>query len=333
MAADESSISTPTVHLMGPGKLKVVNGRLAYATGNGPPTRLDPARLKHILCYGHVGISDEAFTALFRNGVEVSWLSPRGARFRGRLTRVVDEAAQLRILQHRAALDPRHKLELARALVADKVRSQIEGARHYQRHGSRDAKDFLRRAPRRLKDIEQAADLDVLRGLEGSSTKTWFTLLGALFESPWSFTARVRRPPTDPVNALLSLGYTWLLNRMIARLDAEGLEVNVGMLHEYRAGRPSLACDLIEPLRVPLVDRWVLKLCGRAWVKPEDFVGVGGGVQLQQEAFRRVLGLWETDWLENHGARQVEKRVHHFAASLRRLADAADTEQEPVKVG
>jgi CRISP-associated protein Cas1 len=319
MVKSETSISSPTVHLMGPGKLRVLNSRLAFSTGKEPPTRLDPARLKHVLCYGNVGISDEAFTMLFHHNVQVSWLSPHGARFRGRLTRVVDQAVQLRMLQHHAALDPRQKLELARQMVADKVASQVDAARHYQRHGNAAAKQFLGRAPRYQQDIQRAADLDVLRGLEGSSSKAWFSLLGELFEKPWTFAGRVRRPPTDPVNALLSLGYTWLLNRMIARLDAEGLEVHVGMLHEYRPGRPSLGCDLIEPLRVPLVDRWVIEACARAWVKPDDFVGGGGGVQLQKDAFSRVLGLWENAWLQNHGARQLEKRTNQFTATLRQV--------------
>ena len=80
---------------------------------------------------------------------------------------------------------------------------------------------------------------------------------GQLLRPPWRFVQRVRRPPTDPVNALLSLGYTWVLTRTVARCEAAGLEVNLGGLHDYRPGRPSLACDLMEPLRVPAVDRWV----------------------------------------------------------------------------
>lgn len=324
MSISEKSISSPIIHLMGPGKLRILNGRLAFSTGSGTPTRLDPARLQHVLCYGNVGISDEAFTMLFQHNVQVSWLSPRGARFRGRLTRVVDQAVLLRGLQHQAALDPQRKLELAREIVADKLASQIDAARHYQRHGRTAAKPFLRRAPRYQQDIQRAGDLDVLRGLEGASSKAWFTLFGELLDNPWTFTARVRRPPTDPVNALLSLGYTWLLNRMVARLDAEGLEVHIGMVHEYHPGRPSLACDLIEPLRVPLVDRWVIEACARDWVKPDDFLSSGGGVQLQKDAFSRVLGLWENAWLRNHAARQLEKRIHQFTNKLREMQTASE---------
>ena len=125
------------------------------------------------------------------------------------------------------------------------------------------------------------------------------------------------------------MGYTWLLNRMIARLDAEGLEVPLGMLHAYRPGRPSLACDLIEPLRVPLVDRWVLESCSRAWVKPEDFVTTAQGVRLEKDAFGRVLGRWENTWLQTDGARLLEQRVHRFITGLRQSKNEPAAEDAP----
>src|SRR5205085_1352949 len=75
----------------------------------------------------------------------------------------------------------------------------------------------------------------------------------ACWSPPWTFPDRTRRPPTDPVKPLLSLGYTWLLGRVTARVEAAGYEPSLGGLHDYRPGRPSLGCDLIEPLRVPAV--------------------------------------------------------------------------------
>lgn len=74
MAKNPKSIATPTIHLVGPGKIKVINGRLAFSTGKGPAARLDPGRLETVVCYGNVGITDDAFAMLFANDVEVSWL-------------------------------------------------------------------------------------------------------------------------------------------------------------------------------------------------------------------------------------------------------------------
>src|SRR5205807_168473 len=92
------------------------------------------------------------------------------------------------------------------------------------------------------------------------------------------------------------LGYTWLLARMVARCGAEGLEVNLGGLHEYRPGRPSLACDLMEPLRVSAVDRWVLGTCNQRRVDPDDFLQEADSVSLQPGRFGNIVQSWEQFW-------------------------------------
>lgn len=320
MTKSISSVATPTVHLIGPGKIKVLNGRLAFSTGQGTPTRLDPQQLEQIVCYGPVGISDDAFAMLFQHEVQVSWMSGRGNRFRGRLARVVDSAVVLRGLQHKALGHPVTKLAMARQIVGDKIRSQLELAKHYQQHGAAAATRFLADNKQRVADVEASKSLDVLRGLEGITSKGWFELLGKLLKSPWSLPGRVRRPPTDPVNALLSLGYTWLANKTAARIQAAGLELALGALHEFRPGRPSLACDLMEPLRAPIVDRWVLRLCNRSSVAPADFQQQEGrGVRLTPDRFPDVLTRWETHWLRVDGPRQLDKQINSFVSDLRRL--------------
>jgi CRISPR-associated protein Cas1 len=127
------------------------------------------------------------------------------------------------------------------------------------------------------------------------------------------------RPPTDPLNALLSLGYTSLLTRATARAEARGYEIYLGGLQEYRAGRPSLPCDLIEPLRVPAVDRWVLSVCGRSELTPERFTQEeGGGFRLQQGLFGRTLHSWETYWANAGLEQELETWLDRLDACLRR---------------
>jgi len=318
MTGSPSSIATPTVHLVGPGKIKVINGRLAYSNGNGRPTRLDQTKLQYVVCYGNVGVTDDAFTMLFQNNIEVSWLSANGSRCRGRLARSVDSTTALRIIQHRVLLDQASKLELARHVVLAKIDSQCEAARHFQRHGAAGATLFRQQAIRGCDAAKATCDADVLRGVEGSCTKAWFSLWGSRLTSPWSFPGRARRPPPDPVNALLSLGYTWLLNRLVARIQAAGLESNLGALHEFRPGRPSLGCDLIEPLRVPIVDRWVLKRCNRGPLSTDDFEAVPGrGVMLKHDRFTNVLTLWEEDWHSGKHQHRLEKHIQGFISELR----------------
>ncbi|MHB1425847.1 MAG: CRISPR-associated endonuclease Cas1, partial [Gemmataceae bacterium] len=317
-----TSISTPIAHLVGPGKIKIINGRLAFTTGRESPTRLDPAALRTLLCYGGVGVTDEAMSVLLRHGVEVAWLTAGGHRCHGRLVGTHADKTALRIVQHQVLADQRHKLELAKTVVVEKIESQMAAARHAQRHGTSAAGTVLRRLKSALDNCRGARDLDVIRGIEGGATAAWFSLFGNLLKAPWTFTQRVRRPPTDPVNALLSLGYTCLLSRTATRCEALGLEVALGALHEFRHGRPSLACDLIEPLRIPAVDRWVIALCNEGRIAVGDFLeSETAGIRLQQEVFPRVLADWEKHWMSSGIEALLHQNVEGFIQRIRRLAN------------
>jgi CRISPR-associated protein Cas1 len=328
-----TSLVTPVAHLVGPGKLKVINGRLAFATGQGPPVRLDPAALRTLFCYGDVGVSDEALRLLFQHDVEVAWLTPAGHRCRGRLVRSDRSTTALRLLQHQAFAAAPWKREVAVGLVAAKIASQAQAARHYQRQGCTAAGPVLGQLRAAGRRCQEAADLDALRGVEGSASAAWFGLLGRLLLPPWVFTQRLRRPPPDPVNALLSLGYTWLLARTVARCEALGLEVALGTLHEYRPGRPSLACDLIEPLRVPAVDRWVVTLCNQQQVTPADFVTADGGVRLQPKAFARILAGWEDHWTQGGHERSLDAVLQQLVQQLRQYGTGLPTPWQDLPEG
>jgi CRISPR-associated protein Cas1 len=324
-----SSISTPVAHLVGPGKLKVVNGQLAFSDGGHVQLRLDPKELRTLLCYGAVGITDEAFQVLFRHDVDVTWLTPAGTICRGRLVRADAPTTGLRLLQYRALQDEARRRDLAAWVVSAKVQSQAEAARHYQRHGCAEAGPVLAQLQEVLSRCAGAVSLDQLRGLEGSASASWFGLLARLLIPPWQFAQRVRRPPTDPVNALLSLGYTWLLTRTRARCEAAGLEVYLGALHEYRPGRPSLACDLMEPLRVPAVDRWVVTLCNRGQADLEDFVADDrGGIRLRDGGLGRMLIRWEEHWVHGGHEAVLEQLVQSLLSWFRQFATPGDSCEE-----
>jgi CRISPR-associated protein Cas1 len=315
-----TSVSTPVAHLIGPGKLKVVNGHLAFTAREQGPLRLDPQALRTILCYGAVGVTDEAFRVLFRHDVHVAWLTPAGNRCRGRLVRSDPQTTTVRLLQHQAFRDPAYQRDWAGRIVLAKVHSQLQAARHYQRHGCRVAGPVLQQLQAALVGCHAAGTLDQLRGVEGSASAAWFGLYGQLLNPPWQFTQRVRRPPTDPVNALLSLGYTWLLTRTVARCEAAGLEIYLGTLHEYRPGRPSLACDLIEPLRIPAVDRWAVTLCNQNRVSADDFHPENGGIRLQPTAFGSILQDWEEHWINEGPAQALDEWVLQLVGQLRQWA-------------
>ncbi len=292
-----TSVAAGVAHLVGPGSLKVINGHLAFSQTGQSPIRLDPTALTSVTCYGEVSVSGPAMDLLFRHGVPTAWLTPGGTRCRGRLARTDPTTTLTRVRQHRVFARPEARLEWGKAVVVGKVDAMVVAARHFQRHGTATAGPLMARLADFAGRVPAVESHDRLLGVEGAASAAWFEFFATLLQPPWTFPGRTRRPPTDPVNALLSLGYTWLLTRATARAEARGYEIYLGGLHEYRAGRPSLSCDLIEPLRVPAVDRWVVAVCNQRELMPDRFrEEEGGGFKLQPGSFGRTLHSWETYW-------------------------------------
>jgi len=290
-----TALRTPIAHVVGPGKLKIVNGRLAFAGRDRPPVRLDLEALEFVLCYGDVGVTDDAITFLFQNSVHVSWLTPMGNVCRGRMVSADASAASLRLRQYRALNQPEVCLRVACHWVEAKIDSMIALARHYQRHSNVAATEALMKIQHYRESCSRVTTLDQLRGLEGVASQEWFRVFATQLNPPWTFTRRARRPPPDPVNAILSLGYTWVLTRTAGRCEALGLELYLGALHSFHPGRPSLACDVMEPLRAPAVDRWVLRLLNEGGLRPQDFTSEDG-IRLQPRVFGPTLQSWEKHW-------------------------------------
>lgn len=323
-----TAVAAPVAHLVGPGQLKVINGNLAFKAAGEGPLRLDPSALATVYCYGDVSVSGAALDLLFRHGVKSAWLTPAGHRCRGRLERADPRTTRTRVRQHRAFATLAARLDWAKAVVTGKLDAMSAAARHHQRHGVASAAAVLTALAPIAERLASADSLDSVRGFEGAATAAWFAFYATLLRDPWSFPGRTRRPPTDPVNALLSLGYTWLNTRAVARLEADGYEVYVGGLHAYRPGRPSLACDLIEPLRVPAVDRWVHTLCSRRQIEPGDLAAEeNGGFRLKPAAFARTLHAWETHWVNNRLDDEFQRWTDRLAAVITAW-DAPDPDPE-----
>jgi CRISPR-associated protein Cas1 len=221
------------------------------------------------------------------------------------------------LLQHRVLAYPPACLDLARFVVAAKVRSQLQAARHYQRHGQTAATVCGQRIQQVAQQLAAAQDLENLRGLEGQASAAWYELFAQLLAPPWHFPGRERRPPTDPVNALLSLGYMLLFRRLEGRCDALGLETGLGALHAFRPGRPSLVCDLIEPLRLPAVDRWVLQVCAGGQLTREHFVVTDKGVHLTEERLPSIIANWEAHYWQGGQERALDRWLREWIARLR----------------
>lgn len=224
------------------------------------------------------------------------WLSEHG-KFQARLSGPTTGNVLLRRSQHAALDSTDSTLLLARHIVAAKLQNArsvlMRAAREANETGDRTALSTAAKVHAdAIRSTENAQDLDQLRGIEGYAAKAYFaafTSMIRLNRAVFTFTERSRRPPRDPINALLSFVYTLLVGECIAACEGVGLDPQIGFLHALRPGRPALALDLLEELRAPLADRLVLTLINRGQLKPDDFIErPGGAIHLTEDA-RKVL--------------------------------------------
>ena len=325
-SSDAAPFGPRAWHCVGPGRLGARGPRAVFTPLHSDPVAVRPGRLDLVCCYGSVHLSAAAIYRLGRAGTPVALLSADGRRVRGRLLpeRPGPSAAGLRDRQFAALADPRRRRELARRFVLDKLAAQGAAARELQKRGKPGATAALAKLRAAWRRARAVRSVDALRGVEGGAAAVWFRLLAAALRPAWTFPRRVRRPPAGPVNALLSLAGVLLTERAAAAATARGLEPNRGCLHEDRPGRPSLACDLAEPLRADAVGRWVLSACNQGRLSPRDFEErPGRGTRLKPDRFPAALADWETHWAA-HGLRErLDAAVASFAASLGAAGRAA----------
>jgi CRISPR-associated protein Cas1 len=256
--------------------------------------------LRSVVCLARAWVTPELMESCLEAGIHVSFFGMTG-RFLGRVEGVPGGNVLLRRQQYRAADDPARTLALCRAIVAGK----LANARQFLMHARRDAAperqealgEVAHRLSNHLRALERAEELDQVRGLEGIAARDYFEAFPALLKKAaggFGFDGRNRRPPRDPLNALLSFGYALLAQDCAGALCGVGLDPAVGFLHEDRPGRLSLALDLMEEFRAPVVDRFVFALVNRAQVKPEDFrTEAAGAVLLRDEARKAFLVAWQ----------------------------------------
>jgi CRISPR-associated protein Cas1 len=269
--------------------------------------------LASLVVFGAIFLSPPLIEACAAAGITMVLLD-RAGRFQARIEGPVSGNVLLRRAQYRAAEAPE---PIVRGLVCGKIANQRAVLQRALRDHGDDA------SPEDRAELEVAVDrlahllrrvalapatVDELRGHEGDAARIYFAVFGRLVRAAdpeIRFAGRSRRPPLDPVNALLSFLYTLLAHDCRSAAEGVGLDPAVGFLHRDRPGRPGLALDLMEELRPVLADRLALSLLNRRQLRARDFdLRDGGAVWLGDEGRRTVL----TAWVE----RKKEERRHPF---------------------
>lgn len=273
--------------------------------------RIPLMKVDQVVVLGNCTVTTPALLALLEQQAEVCFLSYHG-QFKGRVSNGFTKNGGLRIAQHRAAVvnNPNQALLAAKAFVQGKLANMrtllLRANRKLDEPAVTQATASLAKL---LKQIEALKSDGLpppdpsnpqlnsawgqLLGLEGSGSAAYFGVFNKLLKQDLGFRKRVRRPPTDPVNAMLSLGYTLLANQVAAAVNLAGLDPYVGFLHGSKYGKPALALDLMEEFRPIVVDSVVLTLINTGAIQAKDFTETLGAYHLTDAGRKTFFQKYE----------------------------------------
>lgn len=263
--------------------------------------RIPLHNLEEIVSFGYRGTSPALMGACAERNVSLCYLTPQG-KFLARVTGKIKGNVVLRRQQYDSCMDKEKAMDISRNYILAKVyNSRWILERACRDHSLQIDLEKVKEASQKLKnaldDIKVCETAEQLRGFEGEAASVYYGVFDELIlqqKKEFQFQGRNRRPPQDPINALLSFAYTLLANSAGTALETVGLDPYVGYLHTERPGRMSLALDLMEELRAPLADRFVLSLVNKKIVNGKDFQKKENGAVLMKEETRRsILTEWQ----------------------------------------
>jgi CRISPR-associated protein Cas1 len=284
------------------------------------------ADVDHVMIYGNIQVTTPALWKLAEHGIEIAFFT-QGGKLLLQLTPQWPKNLPLREAQWRRRFEPEFVLRFSQAIVTGKLDNALAVIRDFRdNHPALDCAAEVSAIETARAKAESAAAVDSLLGLEGAATAAYFKVLGRMFLSPWTFTTRSRRPPKDPVNAVLSFGYVIVGNELQSLLDGIGFDPYAGFYHAAEYGRPSLALDLLEEFRHSLVDRLALHLFNQNVFTPADFQNLSaGGVHLNRDGQKKFFQGYER-YLGSFRDQPVSGSVgyfrQHFKNQAQKLAKA-----------
>jgi CRISPR-associated endonuclease Cas1/CRISPR-associated protein Cas4 len=310
------------LYVQEPGARVTKSGEVLVIECEEKKTEVSIGDISELVLHGPVSLTTPALGALLREEIPVTYAST-GGWVLGHTMSTGHRNVAIRIAQSRAAFDERRSLAFARSLVSAKIRNCRVFLRRNFKAGDEAERDAAIEAMSRLADHAMHASTEAeLLGFEGEAAARYFrlfdTMLGAAARDfpEFSFAKRTRRPPADPINAMLSFGYSLLTRTWLTVLFAVGFDPYLGFYHHPRFGRPALALDMMEPFRPILADSAVIQAINNGEVKPDGFLSAGPAVNLKPHARRAFIAAYE---------RRLDQEVTHpvfgYRVSMRRLLE------------
>ena len=250
-----------------------------------------------IVCFGTTTASTALMGFCAERGISLVFLTEHG-KFLARVEGSVSGNVLLRKRQYESINDIAFASEFVRSVLMGKLRNSkavLPRSARTESNGDSALYDAANRLSEMAKALQKADSIDSMRGIEGASATIYFSCFDRMLGDtcPFRFEVRSRRPPKNEVNAILSFAYTLLRREVTSALESVGLDPSAGYLHTLRPGRPSFALDLMEELREPLCDRFVLTLFRRKQLSPTHFEQYEEAVYLNDKGRRVVISAWQ----------------------------------------
>ena len=301
------------------GKIAKEGQRLAISKDGGDTTYARLADISQLVVMGNVYVTTPTLHELMRRNIPVTWQS-YGGWFLGHTIGAGHANVELRTAQYKGSFDENVCLNLARGWVQAKIRNSRTLLRRNWR-GGEEPDSVLTDLTRLADRAGRTRDMSTLLGIEGAAAARHFGHFNAILrdagnDDVFDMNKRNRRPPTDPVNALLSFGYAMLTRTFVMVLSGTGFDPYRGFYHQPRYGRPALALDMMEPFRPLIVDSAVVTAINNGEIRPTDFVRSPIGVALSDTGRKRFLGT-----LERRLGQEVTHPIFGYRVEYRRLLE------------
>ncbi|HEX2824762.1 MAG TPA: CRISPR-associated endonuclease Cas1 [Burkholderiales bacterium] len=303
------------------GKVAKKGETLEISVDDKPVQTARLMEVSQLVLMGNIYVTTPTLHEMMAREIPISWHS-FGGWFMGHTVGTGHKNVEIRAAQYRASFDGAACLRIAKGLVVAKIQNQRTLLRrNWKRPEAMD--DLIDRFQQDVRLAQRAHDLPTLLGAEGQAAARYFGDFSAMIRQdddagslPFDFTTRNRRPPTDPVNALLSYAYSLLVRTWTVALTAVGFDAYRGFYHQPRYGRPALALDMMEPFRPLLADSTVIQAINNGEIRSTDFLSAAGSVALTADGRKRFIGTFE---------RRLSQEVTHplfgYKLSYRRLLE------------
>jgi CRISPR-associated protein Cas1 len=271
-------------------------------------------KIDRIMLFGKIQVTADAIEYLLDNDIEVAFFNQYG-RLKGRIIDVSSKNVYLRIMQYESYNNSSKRLKIAKSIVHGKIRNIITFLQRWKRnHPQFNFDKEVETLDNCLRLLELKTTISGVMGVEGIASSIYFRVFpNFILNDDWNgvFSKRDRCPPKDPINSLLSLGYSLVTNEIWSILEGIGFDAYIGFLHEIDYGRPSMAIDLVEEFRIPVVDRVVIELINHKVINKEDFEYTENGCIMKEDSLKKFFKHFDNRLMSNFNNYETKEETNY----------------------